>query len=363
VSDDIRILLLADSHLGFDLPMSPRSGRRRRGYDFLANYATALEPALRGQVDLVVHAGDVFDRPSVVPSIAYQAYEPLKRVADAGVPVFIVPGNHERSRLPHAALASHPGIHVFDRPRTFVARVRGTAVSLSGFPYERRGVRTRFADLLEATAWRGHHAAHRLLCIHHCVEGATVGPANFTFTTAADVIRMRDVPADFTAVLSGHIHRQQILMANRGAASVPVLYPGSIERTSFAEMDEPKGFMVVRLGEVARDVRWERRHLPARPMVRRDIDVSNMSASRLDAAIQGAIAEASRDAVLSIRIAGELTPEHRRTFSAVRLRDVVPPTMNIEVVPVDSFVSREHLAARRAERTASAQLSLYECAV
>jgi len=141
VSDDIRILLLADSHLGFDLPMSPRSGRRRRGYDFLANYATALEPALRGQVDLVVHAGDVFDRPSVVPSIAYQAYEPLKRVADAGVPVFIVPGNHERSRLPHAALASHPGIHVFDRPRTCVAQVRGTAVSLSGFPYERREVR------------------------------------------------------------------------------------------------------------------------------------------------------------------------------------------------------------------------------
>ena len=357
---DIRILLLADSHLGFDLPVRPRSRRRRRGYDFLANYATALEPALRGEVDLVVHAGDLFDRPSVVPSIAYQAYEPLKRVADAGVPVFIVPGNHERSRLPHAALASHPAIHVFDRPRTFVAQVRDTAVSLSGFPYARREVRTRFLDLLEATAWRGHHAAHRLLCIHHCVEGATVGPANFTFTTAADVIRMRDIPADFTAVLSGHIHRQQVLMANRGPASVPVLYPGSIERTSFAELGEPKGFMVVSLGE---DARWERRHLPARPMVRRDIDANNMNASRLDAVIRGAIAEASRDAVLSIRIAGVLTPEHRRAFSAARLRDVIPPTMNIEVLPVDGFVSREHLVSRRAERSASAQLSLYECAV
>jgi DNA repair protein SbcD/Mre11 len=360
VSGDIRILLLGDSHLGFDLPVQPRSGRRRRGYDFLANYAIALEPAMRGDVDLVVHAGDVFDRPSVVPSIAYQAYQPLKRVADAGVPVFIVPGNHERSRLPHASLASHPGIHVFDRPRTIVAEVRGRAVALSGFPYERREVRTRFADLLEATAWRDHDTAHRLLCIHHCVEGATVGPANFTFATAADVIRVRDIPSVFTAVLSGHIHRHQVLMANRWSACPPVLYPGSIERTSFAEMDEPKGFMVVRLGEDARDVRWERRHLPARPMVRRDIDASGMSASCFGAVIRGAIAEAARDAVLSIRVAGVLTPEHRRALSAPRLRDVTPPTMNIEVVLADGFASREYVAARGAERTASPQLSLYE---
>jgi hypothetical protein len=37
MSDDVRVLLLADSHLGFDLPVRPRSNRRRRGHDFLAN--------------------------------------------------------------------------------------------------------------------------------------------------------------------------------------------------------------------------------------------------------------------------------------------------------------------------------------
>jgi hypothetical protein len=95
-------------------------------------------------------------------------------------------------------------------------------------------------------------------------------------------------------------------------------------------------------------------------MVRRDFDAGTMSASRLGAAIRCAITEAARDAVLSIRIAGVLTPEHRRAFSAARLRDVIPPTMNIEVVPADGFVSRDRLAARGAERGASAQLSLYE---
>ncbi|MGH7695679.1 MAG: metallophosphoesterase, partial [Gemmatimonadaceae bacterium] len=69
--DVVRILLLADTHLGFDLPVRPRIERRRRGHDFLANYAAALQPALDGAVDLVVHGGDVFNRSRVVPSLAY----------------------------------------------------------------------------------------------------------------------------------------------------------------------------------------------------------------------------------------------------------------------------------------------------
>ena len=56
----VRILLLADSHLGFDHPVRPRVRRRRRGEDFLANHRRALRAAVDGKVDLVVHGGDVF---------------------------------------------------------------------------------------------------------------------------------------------------------------------------------------------------------------------------------------------------------------------------------------------------------------
>ena len=58
-SSSVRILLLADSHLGLDLPLQPRLDRRRRGHDFLSNYHRALEPARNGEIDVVVHAGDV----------------------------------------------------------------------------------------------------------------------------------------------------------------------------------------------------------------------------------------------------------------------------------------------------------------
>lgn len=329
--DDVRVLLLADSHLGFDLPARPRVERRRRGHDFLANYAAALAPALAGEIDIVVHGGDVFDRPTILKTVAYQAFDPLRRVAERGVPVFIVPGNHERSRLPHARFALHPDVHIFDTPRTFVAEVRGTRVALAGFPYERHDVRMRFGELLRQTGWDSQQADLHLLCMHHCVEGATVGPANFTFTTGADVVRLREVPSRFRAVLTGHIHRHQVLTRDLGMRRLgtPVLYPGSIERTSLAEMDEAKGFMVVTVGSSG--VRWEFRRLPARPMRRQEVDATGLTPRALDSVIREMISAVPLDAILAIRVAGSLTDEHARVLSAARIRTIAPATMNVDI--------------------------------
>lgn len=338
---EIRILLLADTHLGFDMPVCARVERRRRGRDFLANYTAVLQSALTGEIDIVVHAGDVFDRPTVDPTTAYQALEPLRRVAERGVPVFIVPGNHERARLPHARFASHPNVHVFDRARTFVVEVRESRVALAGFRYERSAVRSRFPDLLRQSDWQREPAVHRLLCMHQCVEGATVGPGNFTFTTGEDVVRLQDVPSEFRAVLAGHIHRHQALTTDlRGRPlDAPVLYPGSIERTSIAEIDEPKGFMIAHVSESG--ARWEFRQLPARPMLRKELTVDGVGAHRLDAQIRAIIADAPPDAVLWLRVAGTLTDEQLRIVSARRLRAIAPDTMNIELRIGDgSFVQR-----------------------
>ena len=89
----IRILFLADTHLGFDRPFRPRIQRRRRGPEFFANFKRALQPAVKGQVDCVVHGGDLLFRSKVPPRLVTMAFEPLKQVADQGTPVYLVPGN------------------------------------------------------------------------------------------------------------------------------------------------------------------------------------------------------------------------------------------------------------------------------
>ena len=83
----IRVLLLADTHLGFDEPAHARIERRRRGPDFLANFERALLPALRGEVDAVVHDGDRFYRSRVPASLVERAFRPLAQIAAAGTPV------------------------------------------------------------------------------------------------------------------------------------------------------------------------------------------------------------------------------------------------------------------------------------
>ncbi len=338
----LRILLLADTHLGFDLPLTPRIRRRRRGHDFLANYHRALAPALAGEVDLVVHGGDVFHRSRVHPTLAAQALEPLRRVAETGVPVFLVPGNHERSRIPHARFAAHPGVRIFDRPRSFGIGVHGYRVALFGFPYERHDVRRRFSALVAATGWHPGEADVSLLCVHHCFEGATVGPADYTFRGAADVIRCADIPQGIVAVLTGHVHRHQVLTSDLAGRplSAPVLYPGSVERTAFAEMGESKGYILLDVeadGDAVRTrTRWSFRELPARPMVVTDVSGGTLGAPALARAIEAAVTQAPADAVLRIRIHGRVGGcRPLRVLAAARLRAIAPPTMNLDVVLVD----------------------------
>ena len=260
----IRVLLLADTHLGFDYPFRPRVNKPRRGEDFFARYRDALAPALRGEVDLVVHGGDVFFRSRIPEQLVWMGFQPLFEVADAGVPVVVVPGNHERGHIPHGLLAMHRDVHIFHQPGTFEFELHGLRVQIAGFPSERDDIRARMPGLLESTGWRQREADIRLLCVHQAFEGARVH--GYTFRHRPDTARMADVPAAFDAVLCGHIHRHQVLTRDLQGrpAPAPVVYPGSVERTAFVERFEEKGYVLLEL--LPGQVDWRFVRLSARPM-------------------------------------------------------------------------------------------------
>ena len=296
----MRVLFVSDTHIGFDWPARPRVVRRRRGDDFLENFERALEPARTGQADVVVHGGDLLYRSRVPAWVAEAALAPLKRVASSGVPVLLVPGNHERGRIPYPLLAVHEGLHLFDRPRSIVLEAHGVRAAFIGFPYT-CDIRRRFREVLAEA--RGKSAADvRVLCLHHCVEGASCGPGNFVFRSGADVIRTADLPRDVAVTLCGHIHRHQVLEpAGRG----PVLYAGSVERTSFAEAPENKGFIILQLTRSGLGP-FEFRPLPARPMVTRAVSFGTTHPAEVHARLATALASTPPDAVVQLRVAGRL---------------------------------------------------------
>ncbi|MBT5058520.1 MAG: hypothetical protein HOM68_18410 [Gemmatimonadetes bacterium] len=336
----MRILLLADTHIGFDLPRRTRVTRRRRGHDFLANFRLALTPALRREVDFVVHGGDLLFRSIVPPSTVEMAMEPLVEVAEAGIPVYLVPGNHERSKIPAHLWANNPLIHVFDQPRTFFHEVGERSIAISGFPYV-RDVRQHFTSLIDATGHRADSADVAILCMHQAVEGARVGGSDFTFRNGKDVVRGGDIPGSLDAIFTGHIHRAQVLRRDlqRNILAAPVIYPGSVERTSWAEQDEPKGYVIVTIGEseTATDHRRVTDHrslewvqLPARPMV----DVHVQSATHretVESSLQSQLARLPKNAIVRVHLQGEWNPDVQLALAAANLRELAPDTMNISL--------------------------------
>jgi DNA repair exonuclease SbcCD nuclease subunit len=297
----VRVLFVSDTHLGFDWPARPRVVRRRRGDDFFQNFERALETARTGEVDVVVHGGDLLYRSRVPAWLAEAALAPLKRLASSGVPVLLVPGNHERGRMPYPLLAMHERLHVFDRPRTVVLEARGVRVAFIGLPYTNE-IRRRFPQMCAAARSDTVAADVRVLCLHQSVEGAICGPGNFTFRFGADVIRTADLPRDVAVALSGHMHRHQVL---RPVGGPPVIYAGSVERTSFAEAPETKGFVVLQLTRTGLGP-FEFRPLPARPMVTRTLAFGDADAGEVHARLAAAIESTPDDAVVQLRITGAI---------------------------------------------------------
>jgi DNA repair exonuclease SbcCD nuclease subunit len=284
------------------MPSRPRVARRRRGEDFFANYERVLDVARSGAVDVVVHGGDLLYRGRVPLWLAEQALAPLRELASSGIPVLLIPGNHERSAVPYPLLAVHEHLHVFDRPRTVTIAAGGVRAAFVGFPYT-HDIRRRFPAILAEASREAVDADVRVLCIHQCVDGATCGPGTFTFRGGDDVIRVADLP-DVAVTLSGHIHRHQVL---RPAGRAQVVYAGSTERTSFAEARETKGFVVLELtpcglGSLAFHA------LPARPWFRCTLGLDGLDAAQVHARVAAAIAATPGDAVVQLRIGNAVAP-------------------------------------------------------
>lgn len=333
----IKILFLADTHLGFDLPLRSRIQRRRRGDDFFKNYHLALQPAFKKEVDLVIHGGDMFFRSRVHPKIIRDAFKPLLQIANNGIPIYIVPGNHERSKIPQSLFDTHKLIHIFDKPRTFYFTKKEITLALAGFPYYKNGIRENFKNVVAQTGYQKERADIRLLCMHHIVEGAQVGIQNYTFRSGEDVIQGKDIPGDFLAVLSGHIHRCQVLthdLAGRPFGA-PVLYPGAIERTSFVERAEKKGYFIIEAGFFQNinlpEIKWTFHELPTRPMSVIDLNLDEMNHQNLISLIKKKIAELNPHSVVQLKFQG--LPDKKNTYPITLdwLRSIAPATMNIEI--------------------------------
>jgi DNA repair exonuclease SbcCD nuclease subunit len=329
----INIVFFSDTHLGFDYPLRPRVTKRRRGEDFYKNFEAVLSYAIDNDVDLIIHGGDLFFRSKVPDTIIDRVYQTLSTFANHEIPVYIVPGNHERSRLPTSLFLNHPYIHVFDIPKIYSVTINDARLILCGFPFIRENIRGKFQSIIHQSGWTNNFSDIKILVFHQAIEGASVGLRNYTFRNSPDVIPLSYLPGDANVVLCGHIHRQQRLVKTTegDTHSIPVIFSGSTERTSFAEMDEKKGFYHL-IFVNQKDRNWALKEirfieLPARPMMDIYID-SQTSAQQLESFLKRKINQIDKNTIIRFRSHNPIKRDLTDLMTTTNLRHMLPCEIN-----------------------------------
>ncbi len=295
----IKILHLADLHIGMENygRIDPASGLHTRLLDYLERLDEAITLGLDAEVDLVLIAGDIYKNRTPNPTHQREFARRINRLRSAGIPVFILTGNHDVSPSLGRAHSIEifdalgvEGVTIADRPRLHRLNTRSGPVQIIALPWVTRQMlltkdelrlasfgeieaelRRRLDNFVEKAADSLDPDIPAVLAFHGTIDGAQLG-AERSITLGQDLVLARSTVArpgiDYVAL--GHIHRHQSL-----GEHPPIVYPGSIERIDFGERAEDKGCVLVELAKGA--TRWQFHKLAARPFISIEVDVRNSS--------------------------------------------------------------------------------------
>lgn len=297
----VRILHTADWHVG------KRLGRYDRMDDHRAVLAELRAIADEEAVDLVVVAGDLFDRPMPPIEALELVVATLRRLARPERPVVAIAGNHDSGPLFEllAPLLRPENVHLVGTVRPPAAgglhRLATAAgpVHLAAFPFLRHGQAVDFlapveswsreyADLVRRLCRRYEEAllapqdeAVTVLVAHLMVEGVKVGGHGLPrgerelhmghgYATTPQA-----VPTGLSYVALGHVHAPQAAPT----ALAPAEYCGSLLELDFGEAGEEKRVVIVDV-EPGRPARRRPRPLTAGRRLRRVDDTWERLLSR-----------------------------------------------------------------------------------
>lgn len=284
----LRLVHCADVHLGVETygRIEPGSGLNSRLVDFCARLDEVVDYAIAESVDLFLFAGDAYKSRDPSPTQQRELARRLQRLSRAGIPTFLLVGNHD---LP-AASGRANSLDIFDTlavPNVTVGRLPGThrietaggPVQIVGIPWLRRSALLASEETRSLTAEQARQAIEGLaadyiqravdkeldpdvpaiLAAHVSVDGATYGSER-SVLVGEDIVLAKSTVANprFSYVALGHIHKYQVVNATRPLT----IYPGSIERVDFGEENDPKGFVTVEIEDG--EARHKFHPLPAR---------------------------------------------------------------------------------------------------
>lgn len=280
MSAEIQCLHIADLHFGVETYgfTNPRTGMNTRLEDFSRSLEQVIDIALERGVDLAVFAGDAYKRHTPSPTQQRELVKHICRLADAGVPVVMISGNHDIPVM-HGKASSidifkslRPGqIHVYVNQPTLgnnkppVIETRQGPIAVCCLPYISPSFLRNIADFqnlgredffdrcegfihdtVQAMAESIPDDLPRMLLTHLTIHGARVGGyrGSLLMTDDIQITAANLAHAGYDYVAAGHIHHYQNLSK---IDTIPVVYCGSVDRVDFGEADETKGAVIAHI--------------------------------------------------------------------------------------------------------------------
>jgi len=268
----VKIIHFADLHLGVENygRTDPATGLSSRLLDFLSALDKLVDYAINNKIDLVLFCGDAYKSRDPSQTQQRELAKRLSRLSAAGIPVFLLVGNHD---LPNAVgrattteifdTLSVKNIYVSNKPGIYKIKTPGGSIQIASLPWLRRSAVLAFmnkqgikspgfeeinrqmekmlTDIISDHASSINPEIPAILAAHIWVSGASLGSERYITIGQEHTLLLSNVadPA-FDYVALGHIHRHQVL-----SEKPPVVYAGSLERLDFGEEKDDKGFYVI----------------------------------------------------------------------------------------------------------------------
>ncbi|MDX2198639.1 MAG: metallophosphoesterase [Phycisphaerae bacterium] len=322
--------LVGDSHLGASLPGLSRRANEIRRQDLDAAYRKAVRSGIDSNCRMLLYSGDLWDTPRPPAMDVLSAATEIRAVADAGIPVVVIAGNHDAGVLSGSVWLEHPNLHTVTRPRPILLESDGVRVGIAAIPFIREPA-SWYAALSQVAADLPP-ADVRIVLAHQAFVGAVCGAQNFRFRLGRDVVDPARIPPGFDLVATGHVHRPQILQPLLNGP--PIVYAGATDRIAFTERNEDKGHARIDFAEGRARVRFER--ADCRPMQFVPLDITGLPSTKIVELVESSVAALPTDAVAEVRLTGQTTRDAVRGIRigprAAAVRDDVLVAVNFRSV-------------------------------
>ncbi|MFC1559569.1 exonuclease SbcCD subunit D [Candidatus Margulisiibacteriota bacterium] len=238
----MKIIHLADTHLGHSAYRKlSESGFNQREEDVILSFLDAVDKIISMKPDVVLHSGDLFDTVRPTNRIVRIGIEQLLRIYNAKIPLVLISGNHETPKqLYKGSIYSIFDALPLDKERSHILykekyeQVKFDGLTIHAIP--QCSTDKIFKDELKKV--KIDPDTKNVLMLHAGVSGMkefSHGEANELLVDYGWINKSK-----FDYVALGHYH---------GCVNVGknAWFSGSIERMSFNEVGQAKGFLEVDL--------------------------------------------------------------------------------------------------------------------